>query len=777
MATARKPDLIATLAFQETTPEMARRAEQQKQGKPTRIGPAGYRRSVVAVSGRTGRWLWSYPVDVAFIDLPWHSWRKPATVVPCRRSALVAIAADTQWIALDPSTGRPQAGPIDFGFNPVRPVQFADFDGDGEPEILALGPGRATNQQTLVAVSCANGRELWSEPVAATFQASSELSPDPDWPLVIDLEGDGRSEIVVPDSGSIAPRGGYRGLRIIEGLTGRTRWIRPMQPQNKAADGLEHVIDAPDLDGDGTRDLIAVSRFDSQNSLGSARTNPLATDRIHVDALSGKDGHPLWSWYENSPRELFTQIWAARWWGLGPDGWPLLAIALGGPLVRNADVSRVPRATVHVLEASSGREVHSIDGLTNPEVADFDGDGLTDLWGEADGQVCAFRGEPPEAWRTLGSFSRAGGWPASADGTFRPTADFDGDGIGDTLSDNSTAPSPSTSQPIGSRTMIARSGADGRVLWKTMLDPRRGPDDDDSGEVYGHRTLTLPQGDLDGDGTPDVFVERSMPNPQKNTRKATLPLDLLSGRNGDHLWSAGPLPVAFEAIGYSSIRNIAVCTVGTHAPADVLVHHASSFVKGVLAPRSQGPFESRLARLSGRDGRVLWDIAVADRPESQYGWLVPPPFVQDLDGDGSLDALVLIGQAGHGVADDHKLNAVSLREGKLIWSKVVKELLTTVSIPYVALADLDGDKQSEIVISSEPADGRGFEFAVTALNGRDGSVVWQWRGGAANVGGNAPGRIAICLADFGGNGLRASVHRIQRCPKAEPAHHPRCAGA
>ena len=55
---------------------------------------------------------------------------------------------------------------------------------------------------------------------------------------------------------------------------------------------------------------------------------------------------------------------------------------------------------VHILEASTGRMLHTIAGLSWPRLADLDGDGLEDLWGSVEGKLRAFRAGPPEAWRS-----------------------------------------------------------------------------------------------------------------------------------------------------------------------------------------------------------------------------------------------------------------------------------------------------------------------------------------------------------------------------------------
>ena len=61
------------------------------------------------------------------------------------------------------------------------------------------------------------------------------------------------------------------------------------------SDSLAHLLAAPDLDADGTRDLIVVSRFSGREPNNQIFREPEPA-RVYVDALSGKDGRELWSW-------------------------------------------------------------------------------------------------------------------------------------------------------------------------------------------------------------------------------------------------------------------------------------------------------------------------------------------------------------------------------------------------------------------------------------------------------------------------------------------------
>ncbi len=564
-----------------------------------------------------------------------------------------------------------------------------------------------------------------------------------------------------------------------------------MRPETKGADGLLQVLDAPDLDHDGIRDLVTTSFFLGRYPTSDHEGMPPVPERVYVDALSGKDGHPLWWWHGETPTDGSLIVGPLRWWGRGPDGWPLLAVALSVSHPQIGLSTAVSSPMVYNLEASTGRNVSTVVGLSRTGADDLDGDGLTDLWGEADGQLRTFRGEAPEAWRALGSFAAAREFSPSVSDIVQPAADLDGDGIADALNVSPRAPhqtatdaiashamgpfldqgfrqvGAAANDPPGSRTAIARSGRDGQVIWKTELDPRRIWYERDHGESYSLTTQALPAGDLDGDGTPEVLVQKhpGQPGTLQIQQAATLPLQILSGRTGRWLWSAGPLPMGFEAYGYSIIHWIEARNVQPHGAPDLLVRHGSPFVPpsllgntlplgGGRRTSASGPIKPRLARVSGRDGRILWDIPLSEQPDPNPNMSnAAAPGFGDLDGDGALDAvMVLPGWTGTS-RPDHELKVVSLRDGRLLWSLRLDNKSTFTNSFQSAVADLDGDKRPEVVVSEQPAAGEQVAFAIKVLEGRDGSVRWTWNGGAPE---NPSNRVYgwLCLANFEGDGPR-----------------------
>lgn len=125
---------------------------------------------------------------------------------------------------------------------------------------------------------------------------------------------------------------------------------------------------------------------------------------------------------------------------------------------------------------------------------------------------------------------------------------------------------------------------------------------------------------------------------------------------------------------------------------------------------------------------VLWEF----RPN---GAIYSPPALADVDGDGTIDAV--LNTMDGGVSS---LTAISGRNGLRLWSVKVG---SRGHCSAVACADLNGDGCSDVVFGSQ-------EKFVGALNGRDGSSLWECP---------TNGEIdqPVALADLNGDGVEDAV--------------------
>ena len=317
---------------------------------------------------------------------------------------------------------------------------------------------------------------------------------------------------------------------------------------------------------------------------------------------------------------------------------------------------------------------------------------------------------------------------------------------------------------------MARSGRDGRVIWRATLDESWAGLGGDPGGTTLLAAHPLPAGDLDGDGTPDVIVQKSsfgaQPGGFEFKHAATLPLGVLSGRSGRRLWSAGPLPLGFRAFGDSQVNWASTMIIEPAAAPDLVVCHSSPFApKAPPSPGPGSPTRPHLARVSGRTGRLLWDVALTEEAAPQVQWSSLKPSFGDVDGDGALDVVSIVptpsGPQGFGC----EVRAVSLRDGRLLWVYRLDSPPGPVDQPELVVADLDGDRRAEVVVSDRPDAGGRQGYALKALEGRDGQPRWTFR---ADPEGPQQVRGWLFLADLDGQGqpsaclsFGGSVHDYQ----------------
>jgi outer membrane protein assembly factor BamB len=318
-----------------------------------------------AIDARTGRSVWCYRFDNRWIketDANGFALERrphgPWVLNVDGRPVLVSVVG-THLVGLEARTGSPAWDPVDMGFVPVGTPAFADLDGDGRIDLVLRG--RTTDRAVTVPAS----KLLWERP----FPESAEEGWIPNFlgsvavylcdPLTIDLDGDGKAEVIVPERhGTIA---------LLDGKSGALLW-RSTVAINQGLPSRARVLVGPDLDGDGCRDLFVANEI--RDSFGvRGYFQPV----VRVQALSGKTGRALWRYRFPIPRGLDLENACGVGaplvlWQKGEDGWPLLVVP----------------GTPHtlVIEGGTGRLAHLIPGVAGPYRAiDLDGDGIPELIG------------------------------------------------------------------------------------------------------------------------------------------------------------------------------------------------------------------------------------------------------------------------------------------------------------------------------------------------------------------------------------------------------------
>jgi hypothetical protein len=626
--------------------------------------------------------------------------------------------------------------------------QWADVDGDGQAELLLLrpkvpvpvpgkgfDPGEVT-ELLLSAVSLSTRRPIWETAIRPAltdireFKQSTPERPAVYW--VADLDQDGKPEVIVP----VGRHGGFwtwdaatnslfaqsywicqncwSGVELLDGATGNRRWQCPLWDT-----GADHppiigsVVAGPDLDGDGSRELFV-----------TAVGHDAATDKewLSVVAISAAEGRVLWRWQQAGRHDVRPP----RWWQAGPDGWPQLVVpAESGP---------GGQPVTYILSAATGRVTHVLSEACVREVADFNGDGIADLfywkflnaiyqYGFGAAKLAVIPGALPEPWRRFGTWTAA--------------QDFDGDGFTDLLA-------------LGDADLAARSGRDGHRLWQPQKTGAVSP----SNLRQAFISPPVPDGGLDGDGHPDIvrFDEVRKVDPDGRSRGSYPTVSAFSGKDGHRLWTApdfgmnstgssgsgggGRLKWAYPMLDW--------CDLDGQGRPDVLVAYYPADLKGRT---------THLAALSGRDGTLRWTVPFV---QGTFAGLHGPPrgtVLKDLNGDGVLDLVLWVPKG-----DAHcEVRALSGRDGSELWPAASAVVRTSDGdyAPPPVVGDLDGDGIPEVVVVKDVREAGPSQdhWEVLALDGRDGRRKWTWRGPGSLLSWCRP--LPLLLVDFHGDGRRS----------------------
>ena len=634
-----------------------------------------------------------------------HGYRPAAfTSFTTESSARLGIVAGSTFFSLEPTTGSPTDEPIDLGIRPGRVCQWGDLDGDGEADMAmleAVSDAATGSKIRLVAWSPSQRKQLWDKLLDADWPSMPAASIEaPRWPLVCDLDGDGKCELIAPDGRSpaatitsfVSSQVPWGNLSVIDGATGQTRWSQRLVTMDCQ---IDHVIDGPDIDQDGCRDLLVATLVGAEF-------------RTYVDALSGRSGEKLWTNSttppsdNNSSREFYLA--PLGWWSASADGWPqlLVQIVAGGYGAGQNMVSS--------FSARDGRTTRIGHDITSTRPADMDGDGVPDLLmynshsphsSDNGGVLHCLRGVQSEPWAQLGDRGE-------------PLCDFDGDGIRDLI-----AGWPDSA-------LVATSGSSGKLLWRTEIN-----NDWREFQARSAAANTDAVGDLDGDGIGDLlcwtFISRY--------REKAQPFFAISGKTGRRLWTA-------QDIGVQIVHK--VLTAESHdldGDGQLEVLLIASLDYGYQLRQSISTHDSQLWMFvcSGQTGQLRWarplSFAYDGTPDTflEVNLDGPPlsPSVADINGDGVQDILVpLVLPNGRGLATSVR----SGRDGTELWSRPFatdpnRRAAFSDWIPPT-VCDLDGDRRVEVVVVEtrylEPAGQQAGRLReVSALTGDSGGEIWK----------------------------------------------------
>lgn len=359
-----------------------------------------------------------------------------------------------------------------------------DIDGDGRLELVF---GCYRNDSTIYALNAEDGSLLWKHQTAAPGgQGCNDVAP-----VIVDVDGDGRFEVIVPSSCN--PR-----TYCFDGATGAIRWIA-------ATRGSDSPPTVADVDDDGRLEVL-------HGEFGG-----------WVRCLHADDGSLQWhipvdrnSWIQTAPTILDADgdgqldFVVATWNRTEGDTnsvrayrardavllWsrPLQDVTYHGTTVADLDTDGKPElaigdysGTLTVLNAEDGSEnwtlrmPGSFNYIGAPiSAGDLDGNGSCELLAVSGNRVVALRADGSQMWdHAVPNIANA----------FRGVAlaDVDGDALLDAVFGDSRG------------RLTALRGTDGQELWTVDLAADYG----DARFALDHAPVIA---DFDGDGELDIFI-------------------------------------------------------------------------------------------------------------------------------------------------------------------------------------------------------------------------------------------------------------------------------
>jgi serine/threonine protein kinase len=631
---------------------------------------------------------------------------------PDTTAGIIVFAAGDQLIRINVATGKPIDAPQTLGFRPGTYVQWADMDGDGVQDMVTLEeiptqPNELPDPR-LVVWSIAKKRMLWSMPLDAYWpRGISEHLSRPEWPLVVDLDADGKSEVIAPNGRSHTansfnggalnnevPRGK---VVVLNGESGAERWSKSILTLDAS---IDYFIDGSDLDEDGVRDVYVAS-FDNKGKY------------LHVDALSGTNGNALWGTRKEWATSAFDgfRVMGLAWWNSGPDGWPQLLVTLSD---QRFWTGHDFITTVAAFSAGTG-ELNTIGRNINEcTPIDIDHDNAEELLvcsssrENSNTTLHVLRGMKRQAWKRLGELGDV-------------TADLNGDNIDDLV------------ESWGDGTLVATDGATGKEIWRsrvirTTSQLRVRILNQSVPSQFPSQNVPAPC-DLNHDGYQDLIVFETHTSGQKK-----VPMHAVSGKTGSLLWSLQDVLVK----SISDILSTTVTDIDQDGEPEVICLAAVDYGY----PTSPFAFSNQDVQLwlflaEATSGELCW----AEPLSPAYGTSTQSTSPMQLNNfkidlayadlnDDQVYDLILPAVRADGALETRALSGL---DGKLLWARerqpdgLSQQSLENWTAP--SFCDFDGNGRPEIVLveplaHTNNATHQWIEVAITLLDA-NGEEQWM----------------------------------------------------
>ncbi len=667
------------------------------------INPWGFpdlttaQRSIVAISGSSGKVLWSYDAPKELFDLPagiladyhfrWFTgantgssgagggsfrnqgrWSRAFEATTARTSEFVSTGsilpyderenvhvlfqAGPNLVSLDRTTGMPIGQAVSLGHVPFQSPVLVELDGKPGKELIFLEDlhGRidsTTNPPTelkyrmrVVAWSLTGNRVLWEKNISAhaPFTRTWRMEK-PKWPVVMDLDGDGRAEVIVPDDTVLASsqEASQSSLIVLSGDLGKVLWkqgIRHVDSQ------IERYCVGPDVNGDQYRDVLVAS----MSGL------PV---RVHVDCLSGLNGATLWSSHaalesNESPESFYLD--EPFVWDNHEDGWPQFVVRL----ISTQNTQNGTEA--FFFSSGTGQVLHKLLQADRFATADMDHDGNDDLavtkyevpgMGMAGKCTTRFvRGSAGILWQILGA-------------PLETVSDLDGDHLEDLVA-------------VDHQSVTARSASTGRTIWRRLIFELWS-----KVHVHSQNHPTFPSKndgpwDFDNDGTEDLLLE------MESSGFPGSPLQAISGRTGNILWKS-----SFRCRYQLGRPRIECHDLDGDGEAEIIVYGFNDSLVDSKTMRSSYSSQDgnlMLIVLSASNGSLKWQVPLSREfgsvsnvpmPYSMHFHSHPEMSFVDLNSDSCRD-LIVVAESPESSPNAYSTDIVAFdgRTGKALWKRV-----------------------------------------------------------------------------------------------------------